>query len=216
MSILEHTKAVIFDLDGTLVDSMWMWDNIDKEFLESRGIPHPANLCHEINGFSFTETAQYFIKRFELPETVEELKAIWNGMARENYEKRVPLKPGAIELMTALKKKGIPMGIATSNSPELAQVVYEKFHLERFIDCLLTSCQVAHGKPYPDVYLEVAKRMGVKPEDCLVFEDASMGIQAGKRAGMRVCGMYDEPSAALQDEIRSMADYYCRDFFEVM
>ena len=97
--MLEGIKAVIFDLDGTLVDSMWMWRNIDMEFLAERNLPYEEDLQDKIEGMSFTETARYFLEYFKLTETVEELKQIWNEMAIEKYRHEVPLKEGAEEIL---------------------------------------------------------------------------------------------------------------------
>lgn len=212
MDLFKNIKAVLFDLDGTLVDSMWMWEDIDLEFLGSRGIPLPSDLQQTIEGMSFTETAEYFKKRFELKESIEELKNIWNEMAIQKYRTQVPLKPGAKELLMYLKKQGIQMGIATSNSSELVQAVFEAHHLSTYITTVVTSCEVAHGKPAPDVYLQAARNLSTEPDACLVFEDVPMGILAGKRAGMRVCAVWDAACAGQDEEKKRLADAYIHSF----
>ncbi len=120
---LLNTEAVIFDLDGTLVDSMWIWKSIDEEFLGMHGLALPHDLQKSLGGMSFTETAVYFKERFRLTQTLEEIKDCWNAMAFEKYEKEVPLKPGVKEFLDVLKQRGIRMGIATSNSRQLAELV---------------------------------------------------------------------------------------------
>ena len=117
--ILDHIKAVIFDLDGTLVDSMWMWEDIDIEYLGRYGLSCPEDLQKAIEGMSFTETAVYFKERFGLPDSIEEIKEAWIAMSLEKYEKEVPLKPGAREFLEELAARGIPAGIATSNGREM-------------------------------------------------------------------------------------------------
>lgn len=214
--MLQNTQAIIFDLDGTLVDSMWLWNDIDIEFLEARGLALPETYQHDIEGMSFTETAIYTKELFRLPESVDELKAIWNRMAIEKYTFEVPFKPGAEKFLQHCKKQKISMGIATSNSRELVDAVVHALHLDNYIQEIVTSCEVEKGKPAPDVYLEAARRLGIAPEYCLVFEDVPMGILAGKNAGMRVCAVEDAFSADKQAEKRSLADYYISNYEQVL
>ncbi len=190
--MLQNIKAVLFDLDGTLVDSMWMWTDIDIAFLEERGFSLPADLQREIEGMSFTETALYFKGRFSLSEDIETIKEIWNSMAKETYATRVPFKPGVEEFLQYCRSHNIATAIATSNSRELVDAVASSLHFERYIDEIVTSCEVNRGKPAPDVYLEAAKRLKVLPSQCLVFEDIPAGMLAGAAAGMTVIGVEDD------------------------
>lgn len=214
--MLQNTQAIIFDLDGTLVDSMWLWNDIDIEFLEARGLPLPETYQHDIEGMSFTETAIYTKELFRLSESVDELKAIWNRMAIEKYTYEVPFKPGAEIFLQYCKEQKISTGIATSNSRELVDAVVHALHLDNYIQEIVTSCEVEKGKPAPDVYLEAARRLGISPEHCLVFEDVPMGILAGKNAGMRVCAVEDAFSTDKQAEKRSLADYYISNYEQVL
>ena len=209
-------EAVIFDLDGTLVDSMWMWESIDAEFLGSRGIEVPGDLQSAIEGMSYTENALYFKNRFDLPESVEELKGIWDEMALETYRRRVPCKPGAKEFLQALQKAKIPCGIATSNSRTLAEAVLESQGLKKYFQSVRTACEVAAGKPAPDIFLQVAYDLVAKPAECLAFEDVPAGIRAGKAAGMRVFAVEDDFSAGLREEKILLADGYIRDYRELL
>ena len=213
--MLEGVKAVIFDLDGTLVDSMWMWSDIDREFLSARNLPFEDDLQEKIEGMSFTETARYFQEYFHLKETVEELKEIWNEMAMEKYRNEVPLKEGADRFLQYLKERDIKMGIATSNSSELVEAVSSAHGLDRYISCVITACSVNRGKPAPDVYLEAARQLEVQPQDCLVFEDIVKGIEAGKNAGMKVCGVEDDYSVWQREKKRQACDYYIRSYLEI-
>ena len=214
--MLEGIYAVIFDLDGTLMDSMWMWKDIDIEYLGRYGLCPPEGLDVIIEGMGFTETAEYFIRTFQLPETVEELKDIWNRIALDKYAHETPLKPGAGEILKYLKEHHIKTGIATSNSRLLLDVFLKERNLEPYIDAVTTSCDVNKGKPEPDVYLKTAEKLQVKPEHCLVFEDIPMGILAGKRAGMQVCAIEDDYSIHLTAEKKALADYYITDFRQVL
>ena len=214
--MLEDKTAVIFDLDGTIADSMWVWADIDHTFFKQRNMTMPPTLNKEIEGMSFTETAEYFIRTFRLSETVDELKDIWNRIALDKYAYETPLKPGADDFLKYLKEHHIKTGIATSNSRLLLDVFLKERHLEPYIDAVTTSCDVNKGKPEPDVYLKTAEKLQVKPEHCLVFEDIPMGILAGKRAGMQVCAMEDTYSLHLTAAKKALADYYITDFRQVL
>ena len=209
-------EAVIFDLDGSMVDSMWMWRTIDIEYLGRFGIELPENLQSCIEGMSFSETAVYFKKRFGLPDDLDTIKADWNRMAWDKYAYEVPVKDGVIELLQYCMDHGIKAGIATSNSRELVDNVIKVHGLDAYFDCIMTGCDVAKGKPAPDIYLAVARALSVAPENCLVFEDIIPGIQAGKAAGMQVCAVYDKYSEHQDDVKRDLADYYTYQFRELM
>lgn len=214
--MLNRIKAILFDLDGTLVDSMWIWKQIDIDYLGSRGITLPETLQSEIEGMSFTETAHYFKKRFSLPDSIDSIKEAWNRLAMEKYEKEVPLKPGVSELLAWCKKNDIRLGIATSNSHELVEAVLRAHAILPFFSCIVTGCDVGKGKPAPDIYLEAARRLQTAPEDCLVFEDILPGIQAGKAAGMRVCAVEDEYSFDQRAEKAAAADAYIVNYFAIL
>ncbi len=214
--ITDTADALLFDMDGTVIDSMWIWKQIDIEYLGDDAEEEIVKFQQEIEGMSFTETAFYMQKRFALPDTVEQIKAQLNAMAADFYTHRVVPKPGALHFLEEMKRQGKKMAIATSNSRQLAEASLQGCGLEHYFDVILTACEVEKGKPAPDIYLEAARRLGVEVERCLVFEDVPMGILAGKNAGMRVCAMEDVYSSAQEEKIRSLADYYIRDYGEVL
>lgn len=214
--LTDGIQAVIFDLDGTLIDSMWMWKQIDIDYLARHGHPLPEDLQDCIEGMSFSETAVYFKERFGLSDSLDVIKTDWNRMAYNIYVNDVPLKPGALEFLQYLKKKGIRTGIATSNSKELLMAVLKSLGIAEYFDELHTSCEVAKGKPAPDIYLLVAEKLGVAPDKCLVFEDIMQGILAGKAAGMKVCAIKDEFSLKQEAEKQEAADWFINGFDEIM
>ena len=216
--MLENIKAVLFDLDGTLVDSMWMWEAIDIEFLGAYGYECPDDIQRAIEGMSFSETAIYFKERFCLPDSLDVIKAewVWTRMSIDKYRHEVPLKPGVLEFLKYCKENGIRTGIGTSNGSEIVDAVLTSLKVKEYFDAVVTACEVAHGKPEPDIYLEVAKRLGVQPENCLVFEDIPAGIMAGKAAGMPVIAVEDDFSEELMDEKRELADAVISDYRELL
>lgn len=213
--MLNNIDAVIFDLDGTLIDSMWMWKQIDIEFLARHGIELPEDLQQAIAGMSFTETAAYFKERFHLAESVQEIKDCWNEMAYEKYMNEAPLKTGVLKFLQDLKKNNIKTGIATSNSRHLVEAVTRQLGISMYFDTIRTSCEVKKGKPAPDIYLFVASELGVEPERCLVFEDITEGIMAGKNANMKVCAVEDDFSMFQLEEKMRLADYYVKNYDEI-
>ena len=215
---LPDYDAVIFDMDGTLVDSMWMWKEIDIEYLKRYGVTaleDPTQIAivkKEIEGMSFTETAAYFKETFHIADSVEKIKQDWNEMAYEIYCTKVPYKKGALEFLKDCKTHGKKLGVATSNSRELVDAVGKILHFDEYFDCIMTSCEARRGKPAPDVYLAVAERLGVEPSRCLVFEDIPAGIKAGNAAGMTVIAIEDDYSKEMKAEKQELARYFINDY----
>lgn len=213
--MLKNIEAVLFDLDGSLVDSMWIWKEIDIAYLGRFGISLPEKLQSEIEGKSFSETAAYFKERFHIPDSIEKIKADWNQMAWDKYAKEVPLKEGVFDFINVCRKKGIKLGIATSNSRELVENIIQVHGIKSYFDCIVTGCDVEKGKPAPDVYLEASKRCAAPPESCLVFEDIVPGILAGKAAGMKVCAVEDTYSMHQKKDKKMLADYYIKNYCDI-
>lgn len=212
----KEKKAVIFDLDGTMIDSMGIWKQIDEVFMSERSLTIPADLQEKIEGMSFRETAEYFIKTFSLEDTPEELMAHWNQMAVEWYMTKIPFKPGLLEFLRQCRDAGISLGIATSNARPLVEAVLKAHGVLDFFLTIQTADEVERGKPAPDVYLAAAKSLLTDPKDCLVFEDVIMGILAGKNAEMEVCAVYDHHSIHQDQKKRELADYYITDYTEII
>ena len=214
--ILDDKKAVIFDLDGSLVDSMWIWRQIDIDYLGRFGHKLPENLQSEIEGMSFRETALYIKERFQIDASVEEMMEDWNKMAWDKYMHEVPLKDGVYDFLLECKKRGIFLGIASSNSRELVENVLGALHIRELFTCIMTGSEAKRGKPAPDIYLEVADQLLVEPKDCLVFEDIVAGIMAGKSAGMTVYAVDDLYSAHQEEKKRELADGYIKSYQELL
>lgn len=215
--MIEHIQAVIFDVDGTLVDSMGMWHDIDVEYFQVLGLPMPPTLGKDIEGMSFTETAVYFKETFQLEDkSIEDIKLDWARMAHEKYLYEIQAKPGAKKYFSFLKERGIKTGIATSNDRTLAMAALSPHGFLEKADSICTGGEVEKGKPAPDIYLKVAEDLGVAPENCLVFEDIPNGMRAGKAAGMTVIGVKDSRSADYMDEIMEICDYFIQDFQEML
>lgn len=217
IKMLENIDAVIFDMDGTLLDSMWIWPDIDDVFLDKYNLQKPEGFHEGMEGKSYTETAQYFLDLFpSLSQTKEEIMEEWNEMAHDRYISQVKLKPGAKEFIQAMKAQGKKIGIATSNSRFLVNDTLKAMNIEDLFDSVKTSCEAGAGKPAPDVYLLVANDLKVDTSRCLVFEDVPMGIMAGINAGMKTCAIDDDFSRPQNDKKRELADFYINDFNDIM
>lgn len=209
-------SAAIFDLDGTLLDSMGLWAQIDADFLEKRGIEITGDYIQAITPLGFGEAADYTIARYGLNESSEDIIAEWNQMCRDAYRYRVDLKPDAKECLLYLKGAGIKLGVATALTPDLFKPALENNGVLHLFDAFASLEEVQRGKGFPDIYLLASQRLGVAPGQCMVFEDILAGIAGAKAGGFRTCGVYDLYSAYEWSEIRSVADMCIERYEELL
>jgi len=195
---------------------MWMWPDIDREYLNRFEIEYDDNLKNEIDGISFHETAVYFKNKFGISDSVEKICKDWEDMAYDKYKYEVKEKPGCKKFLEHLRSKGIKMGIATSNNRSMVDVVLESLNMKDFFEVITTSDEVKRGKPAPDVYLTTANLLNVEPKNCLVFEDVVAGIMAGKSAGMKVCAIEDDFTKEVRQKKKELSDYYIVDYSELL
>lgn len=190
---MEHNtiKGAILDLDGTLLDSMNVWQTIDRELLGSYNISPPENISEIVKKMTIKESSDYFVREFRLPVTPEELEKQVEKMAADKYINVLPLKEGAEEFLTGLDKLGISYGIATATYPDLARSALDRLGLSSRVQFLLTESEFGIGKTKPDIYYEGARRLGLGKRQILVAEDAFHSILTAKRAGFFTAGVYD-------------------------
>ena len=212
--MLEGIEAVIFDLDGTIIDSMWAYPVIDRRFFEQNGKEFPNDMHQQLKGKTFTQACEHFKEAYGIEGTVDEIRKRWVQTGIDVFTNEVKLKKGAYDFIHKLHDQGMKIGIATQNSLEMTSEVVKAHKIDVF-DTIKTTCLCKKGKPAPDVYLLAADALGVKPEKCLVFEDLVDGIQAGKNAGMKVCAVYDKYSESKDPEKKQIADYYVSSFDDV-
>ena len=214
--MLKDIKGAIFDMDGTLVDSMWVWTKIDRDFLEKRNIECPKDLKEQVQDLCFEEAALYFKNTFNLHESVEEICNEWNDMALDEYKHNVTLKPGTLKYLNLLKSMGIKIALATSNCELLLTTALKATGIYDYFDSITRTDEVSRGKNFPDVYLLAAKRLNVDPSQCIVFEDIFPAVVGAKAAGMKVVGIYDDFSSYQKDKIIDFADKYIYKYDDLM
>lgn len=208
-------KAAIFDLDGTLTDSMGVWEKIDIDFLAKRNLTVPDGYISEICARSFKEAAEYTISLFGLKENVADIITEWNDMAIFEYGHNVTLKANAKEYLLFLKRNGVKLGTATGLPEVLYEPVLKNNGVYELFDAFSSTDEVSRGKEFPDVFLLAAEKLHTAPCDCIAFEDVLAGIKSIKAAGMIAYGMYDKYSAHEKLEIQSVANGYIYDFKEM-
>ncbi|WP_143315994.1 HAD family phosphatase [Clostridium sp. HBUAS56017] len=214
--MLRNMNAAIFDLDGTLIDSMWIWEKIDANYLNSKGIDLPPNLKDEISHLSFEQTAIYFKSRFNLDDSIETILSTWNNMAYEYYSNDVTLKPGVIQFLNYLKSLKIKISLATSNNTTLLNAALRSTGIDHYFDSITTTDETKSNKSKPDVYLLASRKLNVSPENCIVFEDILEAVKGAKLANMKVVAVYDKSSSYQKNELISNADKYIYDFRELL
>jgi len=195
---------------------MQVWGKIDLDFLGKRGIPVPDDLEIKIKNLTFSETALYFKERFNIPDSAQDIMDEWNDMAYNEYAHNIKLKTGSREFLSLLKLKGIKVGLATTNCKKLLEATLNKNGIFEYFDAISTADEVGKGKNCPDIYLLTAKKLGINPDECIVFEDILPAVMGAKAAGMKVIGVYDECSKHEIERIKDRADGFIISFEELM
>ena len=210
-------QAAIFDLDGTLLDSMYVWQRVDEMYFESKGMQVPEDYGRALAGLSYRESAEYTKARFGFEEPWEEIVAEWTKLAREEYACRVPLKDGAREYLTALRRAGVKLAVATALPEYLYRPCLEHLQLMDFFDALCSTEETGgRGKSGGEVFLLAAQRLGVATEGCVVFEDVLEGIRGARRAGMRAYCVLDDANRHAHGEIKKIAQGMVASYWDLL
>ena len=186
MSAAERIEAVVFDMDGVLVDTEHLWDEVREALTEEWGGRHTPEAQEAMMGMSSPEWSRYLHEVVGLHEPPEVINAEVVRRMLERYEADLPVVPGAVEAVRRLAAAGYRLAVASSSNRELIDAVLRRLELTSVFDVTVSSEEVARGKPAPDVYLETARRLGVPPGRCVAIEDSASGIRAAHSAGMRV------------------------------
>lgn len=209
-------KSVIFDLDGTLIDSIYVWKKVDVDFFASHGMEIPENYVETINSMSFEEAAVFTKNKYNFKESVEDIIKQWHDAAVFEYSNNVKLKKGVWEYINYLKNNNIKIGLATASPVELYVPVLKNNKIFDYFDAFVSGSEVKRSKEFPDIYMLCSEKLKTNPEHCIVFEDIYKGIKGAKSAGMKAFGVYDKYSEHEEDKIKSMADGYIYSFEELI
>lgn len=206
-------QGLIFDLDGTLVDSMGVWRQIDMEFLKKRGVDMDEEYYSTVKTMTLQDCADYTIRRFHLNETPQHIISEWRAMALSSYENEIEVKDGVIQFLKALQQMGVPMVLASVSPSDFVNASLNHCRLRPYFSDIIDIDEVGRGKESPDIYLASAGSMGLSAGQCMVFEDALQGLTTAHRAGFLTTAVYDSNSPQLTKEVLSdCADYYLKDF----
>jgi len=202
-----HYKAVIFDLDGTLIDSMHAWDHICRDWLIAKNIIPEDTLEQKIVSMTLSESAEYVSQWYAIPLSPSLIKKEWEDMVLYQYKHTIALKDGAMELVKFFAEKGMKLGIATSCFPAACESILVRYDLRNYFSSILYSDTVKRNKTFPDLYFACAEVLGVESKDCVVFEDFYPALSGIKSAGMDAVAVYDKSGALDWERFSKEADY---------
>ena len=213
---LKNIEGAVFDLDGTLLDSSWVWEKVDEKFLGDRGFQVPDDYVDEMSPLGAERAAVYTIERFGLNEDKDDIVREWIEMAKKEYATEVVCKPYAKEFLEELHKLNIKMAVATSSDRELFMKTLEREGILKYFQKIVTVDEVERGKGYPDIYEEAARRIKVNPHKCLVFEDILAGVTGASLGEFNVVAVFDEKSKHNWEKIKSISKYSINDYKELL
>lgn len=204
-------KCAIFDFDGTLFDSMYVWDSAGEDYLRSLGKEPGPNVREDMRTMSLAQCAAYFKREYALPFSEEEIAEGINRTVEKHYFYDVLPKPGATAFLEELRKSGVGMCVATATDRYQVEAALKRCGLDRYFDAVFTCSEVGAGKDRPDIFRAAAAHFGADRQSAVVFEDALHAVRTARADGFPVAAVYD-PSERNQEEIRRLADVYIPDY----
>ena len=207
-------RGIIFDVDGVLLNSMPVWENLGELYLKSRGIPAEKGLGETLFSMSLEEGARYLISHYGLELTCEQ---VVKGLAREVrdfYAERVPLKEGARQFLDEFRERKIPMVIATSGDRNNTEAALKRLKVFSYFQGIFTCSEIGSGKNQPDIYYAAALHLDTDAEETLVFEDAYHALRTAGKAGFKTVAVYDRSNDKQLAQIWNTADIYLPEFVD--
>lgn len=201
-------RGAIFDVDGTLLDSMNVWWKVLVDFFAENNAVLSDEEAMKYYDMTLDDSIPLMKKRLNLSVSVEEIEKEIKRRAAYAYAKEVPLKQGAGEYLKKLHSEGVKTAIATSGYEELCKTAFERLGVWKYIDACAFSSEVGVDKANPDVYLLAAERIGAEPCECIVYEDILKGIGGAAKGGFKTCAVYDDTNASETEALKQLADHY--------
>ena len=208
-------RGAIFDVDGTLLDSMFIWDTIGEAYLRSIGYQPKENLNETFKNMSLHQAARYYQTEYGVTRSIDEIMDGVNAMLERYYRFEVPLKPGAAELLERLRQDGVKLCIATATDRHLVEAALDRCGVLSCFGEIFTCNEVGHGKDEPDIFEAALRFLGTRREETLVFDDALYAVRTAKEAGFPVAAVYDSHERS-QAEVRARSDLHLEDLTQLV
>lgn len=217
MKLFNHdVKAVIFDMDGTLIDSTGIWHEIDKAFFDKRNMELPKDYAQHIVHLGLTQAAVYTKETYHLQESIQDIIKEWHDMSVDMYKYHVPLKEGALELLELFKSNNVKMAIATANDEPLYRPCIERLGIGDYFDEIADVNTAKEGKQSAKIYLDLAKKMGAEPRNTLVLEDMPTCVKTAFKSSFITVAVYDNASKEYDEEKKENSILFINNFFELI
>ena len=208
-------RGAIFDVDGTLLDSMFIWDTIGEAYLRSIGYQPKENLNETFKNMSLHQAARYYQTEYGVTRSIDEIMDGVNAMLERYYRFEVPLKPGVAELLERLRQSGVRLCITTATDRHLVEAALDRCGVLSCFGEIFTCNEVGHGKDEPDIFEAALCFLGTRREETLVFDDALYAVRTAKEAGFLVAAVYDSHERS-QAEVRARSDLYLEDLTQLV
>ena len=208
-------RGAIFDVDGTLLDSMFIWDTIGEAYLRSIGYQPKENLNETFKNMSLHQAARYYQTEYGVTLSIDQIMDGVNAMLERYYRFEVPLKPGVAELLERLRQDGVKLCIATATDRHLVEAALDRCGVLSCFGEIFTCNEVGHGKDEPDIFEVALRFLGTRREETLVFDDALYAVRTAKEAGFPVAAVYDSHERS-QAEVRARSDLYLEDLTQLV
>lgn len=206
------TEGAIFDLDGTLLDSMSVWDQVGDLYLRSKGIVPPENLRETLKTLSLLQAAEYVRRTFGITDSDEEFIRAIHHIIGQAYRHHVALKPHVKPFLQKLADAGVRMCVATATERHLAEAALRRLDVLDYFSFIITCTEVGSGKDEPGIYEKSLAMLGTPKEQTVVFEDALHAVETAVKAGFRVVALRDGSNLSDTDRLKALAECYITSF----